>query len=75
MQMKADLDALWNKEVCFEDIDGTTHMVLVKAANEHPTAGWPSRFFPELDRYVDANGVVKNLSLDYKLHLIETGTC
>lgn len=74
MQIKAELDALWNKEVCFEDIDGTEYTVLVKAAGYHPTAGWPSRFFPELDRYVDAAGIVQNLSLDYRLHLIEMRT-
>lgn len=73
MEMKTALDLLWNKEVCFEDIDGTTYKVLVKAASEHPNAGFPSRF-GELDRHVTA-GVVDNLSLVYELTLVETGTC
>lgn len=76
MQIKADLDALWNKVICFEDLDGKTYKVLVKAPGYHPSAGWPSRFFPEQDRYVDpVSGQVVNLSVDYRLHLIEVGTC
>jgi len=76
IQIKADLDALWNTVVCFEDIDGKTYKVLVKSVGYHPTAGWPSRFFPELDRYVDPiSGVVTNLSLDYRVTLVEVGVC
>lgn len=74
VDLKTELDALWNKEVCFEDIDGTEYTVLVKSAEYHPTAGWPSRFFPELDRFVDASGVVKNISVDYKLTLVQMRT-
>lgn len=71
MQIKADLDLLWNEEVCFQDLDGTEHNVLVKSASDMPEAGVRSRR-PELDRFVDDTGAVVNLSLSYSLHLIET---
>lgn len=72
MQMKADLDALWNTEVSFEDIDGQQYTVLVKGAASHPSAGWPSRFFPELDRAVNDAGDVVDISTPYRLTLVQT---
>jgi hypothetical protein len=71
MQMLTDLNGIMNKEVQFEDIDGTVYTVLVKAGGYHPTAGWPSRFFPEMDRRV-VNGVVVDISAAYRITLIQT---
>lgn len=68
MQMFTDLNALWNTRTTFEDIDGTTYTVVVKAPSSHPAAGSPGS--GELDRRVTA-GVVDNLSLVYELHLVQ----
>lgn len=69
VQIKADLDLLWNEEVCFQDLDGSEHNVLIKAPSDRPKAGDRGG---EIDRYVNDSSVVVNLSLQYTLHLIET---
>lgn len=68
IQMIADLNALWNQTVSFEDLDGTTHTVIVRGADARPSAG--NSRSGEIDRHVTA-GVVDNLSMPYTLHLIE----
>jgi hypothetical protein len=66
--MISDLNALWNKTVQFEDLDGTTHTVIVRGADARPSAG--NTRSGEIDRHVTA-GVVDNLSMPYSLQLIE----
>jgi hypothetical protein len=68
MQMISDLNALWNQTVSFEDLDGTTHTVIVRGADARPSAG--NTRSGEIDRHVTA-GTVDNLSMPYTLHLIE----
>lgn len=68
VEIKADLDLLWNEEVCFQDIDGNEYNVLVKSPSndaDEPSSG-------EIDRLVDDSGTIVNLSMEYTLHLIET---
>lgn len=69
IQIKADLDLLWNTEICFQDIDGAEYNVLVKAPSDRPKAGDRGG---EIDRFVDDTALIVNLSLQYTLHLIET---
>lgn len=70
IQIKNDLDDLWNKEICFQDVDGNEYNVIVKSPSNRPNAGTPSD--GEIDRTVDDTGLIVNLSMDYVLHLIET---
>jgi hypothetical protein len=68
-EIKADLDLIINKEICYQDLDGTEYIVLVKSPSDQPDAGSPGG--GEIDKFVDDSGEIKNLSLDYTLHLIE----
>lgn len=68
MDMIADLNALWNKTVVFEDVDGTSHTVIVRGVDARLGAGHKGS--GEIDRTV-SGGAVVNLSMPYTLHLIE----